>query len=84
MASNIYTQHYSDGTSRKLKRLIKQGRKPSRLGKPKKFRLYREDEDKLIELKEILGSYYNENDIVRNAVHQYLLSNSVGTELVKQ
>jgi len=83
MASNIYTQYYADGSSRKLKRLIKQGRKPSGLGKLKKIRLSKYDEEKLMILKERLGIYYNENEIVRNAVRKYLLDNSIPLELVK-
>jgi hypothetical protein len=81
MASKTYKQNYVDGSSKWFTRK-RQGRKPSGLGKLKKYRLYANDEDKLMELKASLGQYYNENEIVRNAVHLYL-NNSVGTELVK-
>ena len=80
MSSKTYLQHYADGSAKWFTRK-KQGRKPSGLGKLKKYRLYADDEIRLIELKEKLGQYYNENEIIRNAVRLYL--NSVGTELVK-
>jgi hypothetical protein len=82
MASRNYLQHYADGTSKWFVRK-RQGRIPSGLGSARKHRLYIEDENKLMELKKSLGQYYNENEIVRMAVHVYL-SNSVGTELLIQ
>lgn len=81
MASNSYIQYYSDGTQKRLSRRIKQGRKPSGLGKPKLIRLYVEDEEKMKVLKEKLGYLYNENELVREAVHKIV--NSVYTKLVK-
>lgn len=80
MASKNYTQYYADGSNKKLMRRIKQGRKPSGLGKPKLVRLYAEDEEKMKILKEKLGYLYNENELVRDAVHKII--NSVYTELV--
>jgi hypothetical protein len=82
MASKTYLQHYADGSEKWFTRK-KQGRKPSGLGILKKYRLYAEDEIKLMELKQSLGNYYNENEIIRNAVHLYL-NNYVGTESVIQ
>ena len=81
MASNSYIQYYSDGSQKRLRRRIKQGRKPSGLGKPKLIRLYAEDEEKMKVLKEKLGYLYNENELVRQAVHQIVYS--VYTELLK-
>ncbi len=82
MASNIYTQDYVDGTSRKLRRLKKQGRKSSGLADPELYRLYKTDKEKLLMLKDKLGRYYNENQIVRDAVHYAV--ESIYTELLKQ
>ena len=82
MASKTYKQYYADGTSKLLRRSTKQGRKPSGLGRPKLIRLYAEDEEKLKVLKEKLGYLFNENEIVREAVHKIV--NSVYTELLKQ
>lgn len=81
MASKAYLQHYADGTSKWFMRK-RQGRIPSGLGTARKYRLFIEDENKLMELKKSLGKYYNENEIVRIAVHFYL-SNFVPTELAK-
>jgi len=80
MASRTYKQYYADGSSQLLRRRVKQGRKPSGLGKPKLIRLYAEDEEKMNLLKEKLGYLFNENEIVREAVH--LIVNSVYTELL--
>lgn len=66
MASKTYIQYYSDGTQKKLRRRIKQGRKPSGLGRPKLVRLYLEDEEKMELLKEKLGYLYNENELGRS------------------
>ena len=81
MASKVYKQYYADGSSQLLRRITKQGRKPSGLGKPKLIRLYAEDEEKMKVLKEKLGYLFNENEIVRDAVHKII--NSIYTELVK-
>lgn len=81
MASKTYKQYYADGTIKLLRRSIKQGRKPGGLGKPKLIRLYAEDEEKMKVIKEKLGYLFNENEIVRQAVHKII--NSVYTELVK-
>jgi hypothetical protein len=82
MASNLYTQARADGTSQITRRSQKQGRKSSGLADPKLYRLFAEDVEilKLLEIK--LGEYYNENEIVRNAVHRAV--ESVYTELLKQ
>lgn len=80
MASNIYTRHTITG-SQKFTRKGTQGRKPSGLGKPELYRLYAEDEEKLLILKEKLGMYYNKNEIVRQAVR--LALETVYTELLK-
>lgn len=80
MSSNIF---WIGGV--KYKRSKKQGRKPSGLGKLKKYRLYLEDEERLKVLRDRFGYYYNENEIVRSAVKLYLdnyLNNSVPIELL--
>jgi hypothetical protein len=81
MASTIYTQARSDGTRQLVRRLIKQGRKPQGLGKPKLVRLNKASETKLLAMKEQLGYLYNENEIIRNSV-EYCLNN-IYTELLK-
>jgi len=81
MASNTFTRHTITGP-RTYSRKGTQGRKPSGLGKPELYRLYAEDEKKLLVLKEKLGCYYNKNEIVRQAVH--LALETIYTELVKQ
>ena len=65
-----------------MRRSVKQGRKPSGLGKPTLYRLFAEDEEilKLLEIK--LGDYYNKNEIVRDAVHKAV--QSIYTESLKQ
>ena len=80
MTHNTYTRHTITG-SRQFTRKGTQGRKPSGLGKPELYRLYAEDEEKLLILKEKLGTYYNKNEIVRQAVH--LALETVYTELLK-
>jgi len=80
VSSNTYTRHTITGT-RTYSRKGSQGRKPSGLGKPELYRLYVEDEKKLLILKEKLGLYYNKNEIVRQAVH--LALETIYTELVK-
>jgi len=81
MANNTYLRQTVDGKTTAYTRKGTQGRKPSGLGKPKLYRLFAEDEKilKLLEIK--LGSYYNENEIVRNAVHKAV--ESIYTEFVK-
>ena len=81
MASKVYRQYYSDGSSQLLRRKTKQGRNPIGLGKPKLIRLYAEDEEKMKVIKEKLGYLFNENEIVRDAVHKIIIS--IYTELVK-
>lgn len=80
MSSKTYIQYYSNGTSKEFKRK-KQGRTPLGLGKPKCIRLKKEDEDKMIILRDKLGIYWNENAFIRNAVSEKLC-NSVYTELL--
>jgi len=80
VASRTYIQFYVDGTSKEVRRK-KQGRKPSGLGKMKSIRLYLTDEEILQKLKDKYGVYWNENEFIRNAVHEKLC-NSVYTELV--
>jgi len=80
MSTKTYDQYYSDGTHKTFLRK-KQGRTPSGLGKPKKYRLYEKDERRLDILKKRFGYLYNENEIIREAVRIYL-DNSMGTELV--
>ena len=81
MASNTFTRHTITGP-RTYSRKGTQGRKPSGLGKPELYRLYAEDEEKLLILKEKLGTYYNKNEIVRQAVH--LALETIYIELLKQ
>ena len=78
MASNIYEVN---GTE--YRRSVRQGRKPSGLGKSEKYRLYKKDEERLLIVKSNLGEYYNKNEIVRIAVKLYL-DNFIPTELLKQ
>ena len=82
MASNVYRRTTADGKTTAYSRKGTQGRKPSGLGNPELYRLYAEDEKKLLILKEKLGNYYNKNEIVREAVR--LALETVYIELVKQ
>lgn len=81
MASNSYMQYYADGTKKKVRRSVKQGRRPRGLTKPRLYRLYKEDEEKMKLIKDRFGYMYNENEFVRDAVHEKLI-NSVYTELL--
>jgi hypothetical protein len=81
MASNIYTRATVDGKVTAYSRKGSQGRKPSGLGKPKLYRLFAKDEEILRLLEIRLGEYYNENEIVREAVHKAV--ESIYTELLK-
>jgi hypothetical protein len=81
MASNFYSVETMDGKTILYKRENIQGRKPSGLGEIKKYRLYESDERKLKILKSKLGYLYNENEIVREAVKNYLC-NSIPLELL--
>ena len=81
MSSNYYRQHTLGGGSHIAKRAIKQGRKPTGLAAAQLVRLYAEDKEKLAQVAERLGYLYNENEIIRSAVHAHL--NSVYTELLK-
>jgi len=76
MASNTY-----EINRKKYTRSVKQGRKPSGLGEPEKYRLYESDEKRLLVMKSNLGEYFNKNEIVRTAVRLYL-DNFVPTELL--
>jgi hypothetical protein len=82
MASNIYTQVYVDGTSKKVRRIVKQGRKTSGLGKPFLQKLYADDEEALLKIKDKLGYLYNKNEFVSIAVKFYI--NNAYMELLKQ
>lgn len=64
-----------------MRRSVKQGRRPSGLGKPQLVRLYAADREKLEYIKGRLGSFYNENEIIRDAVRLHL--ESIYTELLK-
>lgn len=77
MSSNVYSLG-----DKVYKRSNKQGRKSSGLSSPKLFRLFQSDVELLERIKEKQGIYYNENELVRFAVHTYL--ESVYTELLKQ
>ena len=81
MASKTYIQHYAGGTRKLVRRSLKQGRKSCGLGTPFLQRLFEQDEEILLVVKEKLGYLYNKNDFVRNAVKYYI--NSVYTELLK-
>ena len=82
MASKTYTQAYEDGTIKAVRRSVRQGRKPTGLGRAEKFRLYESDNKRLETLKEVLGYFFNKNEIVIDAVKMYL-DNYVPTESVK-
>jgi len=73
-------QTYSTGETKLVKRHVKQGRKPSGLGKPFLQRLSEDDEKIMNEIEKKLGFYYNKNDFVRTAVKFYI--NNVYTELL--
>jgi len=62
-----------DVDGKKWRRIWKPGRKPLGLGKAKLYRLYREDELLLADMKEKQGYLYNESEFVRNAVHNSLI-----------
>lgn len=81
MASNIYDRITVDGKTTRYSRRGTQGRKSSGLGKPKLYRLFASDEEILKQLESKMGEYYNENEIVRQAVHKAV--ESIYTELVK-
>lgn len=81
MASNIYLQYYMDGSKKFVRRSKKQGRIPSKLGSPFIQRLYEDDEEIIIKVKEKSGYLYNKNSFVRNAVKYYI--SNVYTELLK-
>jgi len=78
MSSNCY-----EINGHKYKRSIRQGRRPSGLGKLRKYRLYSKDEERLEIIKKNLGYLYNENEIIRTALKIYL-DNFVPTELLIQ
>ena len=81
MASKTVTRKFVDGSEKTFQRK-KQGRKPSGLGKLNKYRLYKNDEKRLLILKDKLGKYYNKNEIIHSAVKIYL-DNFVPPELLK-
>ena len=81
MAHNIYTRHTVSGSTT-YSRKGTQGRKPIGLGYPKLYRLYDETNVKLATIKEVLGTYYNENDLIREAAKKHV--DFIYTELVKQ
>ena len=81
MASKSFIQHTVDGRKTLTMRSKKQGRKPIGLAKPRLYRLYQVDDDRLAEMGQRLGSLFNANEFVRNAVHNQC--NSVYTELLK-
>ena len=80
MASNTYIQHTVGGKSHLAKRSVKQGRKPSGLGKPILIRLYEEDEIIFSQMENVMGEYFNLNQTVREAVAS---QRSVYIELLK-
>ena len=82
MASNTFTQHYSDGTSQILRRRKKQGRRSSGLGNPQLVRLRSEDEERMNTLQKSFGIFWNKNEFIRDAVSKEL-RNSVYTEMLK-
>ena len=82
MASNTYTRTTVNNKTSSYTRKGTQGRKPSGLGKPKLYRLKNETVEKLVVIAEKLGQYYNENEIIREAVEKHV--DCIYTELVKQ
>lgn len=81
MASKTYTQYYADGTSKLVRRIEKQGRKPQGLSSPQVLRLDNDVKEKLKTLAGVYGYYWNENQFIRDAVRDKL-SNSVYTEFL--
>ena len=81
MATKIYIQHTADGKSHIAQRSVKQGRKPQGLGAAFVQRLDLETEEKLLEIKSLLGDYYNKNEIVRSAAKKHV--DFIYTELLK-
>ena len=79
MSANVYVQHTADGRSHMARRSVRQGRRPSGLGKPVLVRLYAEDEQIQDRLQERLGRFYNRNQIIRDAV---AAKRSIYTELL--
>lgn len=82
MATLTYIQAHADGTRITMRRSVPQGRKPSGLGRPKLYRLFAEDVEILAIMEEKLGCMYNENEIVRTAVHTAI--ETIYTEFLKQ
>lgn len=80
MASATYVQFRADGT-RQLMRRKKQGRRSQGLSAPVLVRLHDADAEKIKQLAAALGTYWNTNEFIRQAVREKL-SNSVYTELV--
>ena len=72
MASKTYIQHYSDGTSKRVARVAKQGRKPSGLGKKREVRLYAKQDVELEQVAKQYGYYWNANEFIRDAVREKL------------
>jgi hypothetical protein len=64
---------HPDITGQRYVRTFTTGRKPLGLGKPVIRRLYKADEAILAEMKIEMGYLYNESQIVRDAVHAYLI-----------
>lgn len=80
MSANVFTRHTITGDV-KLRRLVKQGRKPSGLAAPRLYRLRQDSVDRFARMAEMMGEYWNENEFVRDAVARAV--ESVYTELVK-
>ena len=85
MSSTVYVQHFADGSARRVRRSVKQGRKSSGLAAPQVVRLYEDDKARLAKRAAELGYLYNENEFIRDAVRMRLdeIDGSVYTELVK-
>lgn len=81
MASNVYTCCTVTGPVR-MRRTIKQGRKPSGLAKPQLIRLYADDKAMLDTVSDKMGHLWNCNEFIRFAVHE-ALQRSVYIELIK-
>lgn len=72
MATNVYIQCTADGDKRLAKRSVRQGRRPQGLGDAYLQRLDKETERKLLEIKSVLGEYYNKSEIVRAAARTHV------------
>lgn len=78
MASNVYIQHFADGTSCLVKRSTPQGRKPQGLVRWN-GRIDKDVMDAISAHVAPLRPYYTVNDIIRIALRKYVCTELVNT-----